>query len=456
MKIRLTDKLKSYSPLIIYSALIMVFSVFFTRYFIKMDDGNFMGIVSSPDFTYLTWLTKRYLALSGRTVGEFLLSYFLKQNIIFWQIINALLIIYIATFWYKLSKRFSGSFSDKNKQIFACCGLFTMFVSCLNPSVFWYAGSFSYLWPFAGFLLTISPLVFYILDGKLNVLELAVSCFTSLIATMQEQSAAICIATYMILISVTVFKKLFKIITVLPMLPILICTYHLLSSPGVDERMVMEASENFPRYLDFGFIEKAFCGITVFSANTYFLSNFLVLLFIALLSINIYNLTNRHKKILTAINIFAIFVCVVVNYFIAVFERKLPHMIFRQCIIDNEYTLSFYLLFILSLILTVIIGILIIKLITEDRKIGLIVGLSAAAGICALVVMGFTSSVFNSGQRTAFFTNMLIISACVVLFSNLEKNKLTEKIYKITVGYALITFSIDCFAFKLLELPLMG
>ena len=112
MKIRLTDKLKSYSPLIIYSALIMVFSVFFTRYFIKMDDGNFMGIVSSPDFTYLTWLTKRYLALSGRTVGEFLLSYFLKQNIIFWQIINALLIIYIATFWYKLSKRFSGSGSD--------------------------------------------------------------------------------------------------------------------------------------------------------------------------------------------------------------------------------------------------------------------------------------------------------------------------------------------------------
>ena len=113
-------------------------------------------------------------------------------------------------------------------------------------------------------------------------------------------------------------------------------------------------------------------------------------------------------------------------------------------------------MFRLSLILTVRIGILIIKLITEDRKIGLIVGLSAAAGICALVVMGFTSSVFNSGQRTAFFTNMLIISACVVLFSNLESNKLSEKIYKITVGYALITFSIDCFAFKLLELPLMG
>ena len=108
MKNKTLAFIKDNSPLIFFSALIMFFSLYFTRYFIKMDDGNFMGIVSSPDFTYLGWLTERYNTLSGRTVGEFLMSFFLKQNIIFWQVLNALLIIYIVVFWYRLAISFKG------------------------------------------------------------------------------------------------------------------------------------------------------------------------------------------------------------------------------------------------------------------------------------------------------------------------------------------------------------
>ncbi len=143
MKNKTLAFIKDNSPLIFFSAMIMFFSLFFTRYFIKMDDGNFMGIVSSTDFTYLGWLTERYNTLSGRTVGEFLMSFFLKQNIVFWQVLNALLIIYIVVFWYRLALSFKGGFTNKDKQIFVCCGIFLMFVMCLNPSVFWFAGSFT-------------------------------------------------------------------------------------------------------------------------------------------------------------------------------------------------------------------------------------------------------------------------------------------------------------------------
>ena len=98
MKIKILNKAKEFSPFIIFTVLITAFSLFYTRYFIKMDDGNFLGIVSSPDFTFAGWLTERYQTLSGRTVGEFLMSFFIRQDLIFWQIINALIIVYISSF----------------------------------------------------------------------------------------------------------------------------------------------------------------------------------------------------------------------------------------------------------------------------------------------------------------------------------------------------------------------
>ncbi len=456
MKIKILNKTKEFSPFIIFTVLITAFSLFYTRYFIKMDDGNFLGIVSSPDFTYAGWLTERYQTLSGRTVGEFLMSFFIRQDLIFWQIINALIIVYISSFIYRLARCFSGGFDDKDKQIFCCCGIFLMLISCLNPSVFWFAGSFTYLWPFAGILLTISPLLFYILNGKFNNIEFIISIFSSFIATMQEQSAAICSALYLILIALTIIKHSFKIRTLIPFIIVLITDIHLFNSPGAHNRMELSITESFPRFAEFGILDKIFCGFSVFSANTYFLSNFLLLLFVALLSVKIYSLTNKNKKLLIILNAFAAFTCIVVNYVSAIIDKGLAHMIFRKCIIKNEYTFCFYLLISLSIILTIIIAFLVVKLLLLDNKIGLIVAVSSAAAICSLIVLGFSSSIFLSGQRIAFFSNMLIVTSCAVIFSSLPKNKTTKSLYTSAVIYASLTFIIDCFAFKLFELPLMG
>ncbi len=456
MKNKLLNKSKEFSPFVFFAVLITIFSLFYTRYFIKMDDGNFLGIVSAPDFTYIGWLTERYQTLSGRTVGEFLMSFFIRHDLIFWQIANALIIIYISSFIYRVSKHFSGGFNDKSKQIFCCSSMFLMLVSCLNPSVFWFAGSFTYLWPFAGVLLTISPLLFYILDNKFNNIAFIFSIFSAFVATAQEQSAAICSAIYLILIVITITKRSFKIRTLIPFIVLIITDFHLLNSPGAHERMELAIAESFPRFAEFSFFDKVFCGFSVFSANTFYLSNFLLLLFVALLSVKIYTLTNKNKKLLIAINGFAIFTCIIVNYVASIIDKGLAHMIFRKCIIKNEYTFCFYLLISLSIILTLIIAYLVVRLLLLDKKLGLIIAVSSAAAFCSLVVLGFSSSIFLSGQRIAFFSNMLIATSCAVLFSSLPKNKLTKNLYISAVTYASLTFIINCFAFKLFELPLMG
>lgn len=442
----------------IFALAVFVFHLLFTRLFIKTDDGNFLGIVSSPDFTYLGWLTERYNTVSGRTVGEFLVAFFLKHNLLFWKIINTAMITYIAFFWYKLSEAFCGGFSESKKQIFCCCGIFTMLVTCLNPSVFWYAGSLSYLWPFAGVLMTVSPLVFCVLKGRVSSARLISSFFTAFIGTMQEQAAACCTALYLILIAAIIYKKIkIKISMFLPMIPIFICDYFLFTSPGAEGRSVMEANASFSLYTDYGIFQKLLCGLASFFSNSYYLSNFLIIVFIALLSVAIYNNSKtKSKSALIGINIFSAAVCVAVNYGVAAFEKALPHIIFRNSFTKGSFDVSFYILFSLGCVLSAVIAVMVCILIRQNPKIGLIIGICVAAGFFSALAMGFSPTVFSSGQRTGFYTNMFVVTACVILLSSSPKTKLTSFIYNAFTLYAGITFTLNCFAFKLFEHPLMG
>jgi len=456
------DTFKKYLTPFVFFLIIFIFHLIFTRLLIKTDDGHFSGIVNAPDFTYSSWLTERYNTVSGRTIGEFLLAFFLRNNLILWKIANSLMMTYPAYFWCRLSESFKGGFTADEKQIYCCCGIFTMFVSCLNPAALWYAGSFSYLWPFCGILMTVAPLVFYILNGKINISSIVISFFASFIGTMQEQSAACCIAIYLILLTTILIRKMeFRLSMVLPLIPMAVCAFSMFNSPGAKGRIAMETSASFARFGDFGIFEKFLCGLSTFFSNSYYFSNFLIIVFTALLSVAIYSCVTgksktKAKRLLIIANAVVITICVPMNYGIAIFKKSFSHIIFRNCLTKGEFDFSFYLLFALGCLVTVILFTMTCVLIKQNRKLGLIIGVLLAAGFFSAIAMGFSPTVFSSGQRTGFYTNMFVITACVVLFSSAEKTKVTTTLYKATVVYSILTFSLNCFAFKLIEHPFMG
>ena len=455
------DRIKQYRyfPIVVFGALMLIFSLFFTRLLIKMDDGNFLGIFSAPDFTYFGWLKERYLTWDGRTASEFCFALFLRHNIIWWKIFNAATIAYIACFWTKLSGCFRGGMPLKERQIFCCGAMFLMLVSCLNPSVFWFAGALTYLWPFSAMTMTVAPLLFYVLEGKLNRKLLLLAVPAALLGASQEQSAACCTALYVILLISLFAKKLpFKVSLLLPAVPMLAGDYLLLSSPGAALRMESELS-GFERFAEMSVTDKLFCGLSNFFANSYYLSNFLIILFIALLSALIFDMAENKRKakgLLIAANAFSCAVCVALNYSAAALGGGLAHMIVRAAFKDGEFTVSFYLLIAFGCALTLLIAAMLAFLLFRNKKIGLPVVLCVAAGFCSAMVLGFSSSIFNSGQRAYFFTNMFVITACVIIFSSLRQTRLTSFLYKVSLFYAAATFAVDCVAFRLAELPLMG
>lgn len=446
-----------YFPLICYAAAVFAFSLLLTRYFLKMDDGNFLGIVSAPDFTYKGWLTERYNTLSGRTVGEALLAFFMRHDILWWKIANSAIIVYLAFVWCRLSEQFSGEMSLRRRYVFCCSVLFFMMISCLNPSVFWCAGSFTYLWPFFGLTVTVSPLVFYVLSGKLSTVKMLLAVPLSLLATAQEQSAAAVTALYVILLGTVVVKKLkFRFAMLLPLPVIAFCDIRLFASPGAAARAVMEAETNFARFNEMSVFEKLFSGLAVFFANSFYLSNFLILLFVALLSLALYSVYKNTKNILITVNAFAAVMCVAVNYAVSALKHGLPHMIFRSAIQKGEYDSWFYLLFVLGCVFAAIIAVMAVCLLIKNKRLGFFVCICLAAGFGCAVAMSFSASIFASGQRPFFFTNVFVITACVALISSLPKSKYINILYKTSLVYASITFAVNCVAFRIIELPLMG
>lgn len=199
------EKLKEFqnsprSIIAAFSAAVLFFCTVFTRLILKTDDGHFLGILHRNGFTVTSWLHERYTTVSGRIVGEWLMINFLRLPLIFWKLFIAALIIYIMYFLCRLSD-FLGEKTDiRQRYIFACSVPLAVFLPCLNPSVFWFAGSFTFLVPFAALLITVTPLTFEVFGGRVNPMAYVAAAIASVVAASQEQSCAAALALQVILL----------------------------------------------------------------------------------------------------------------------------------------------------------------------------------------------------------------------------------------------------------------
>lgn len=451
--------IKSNYPFVIFSAGIVLFVLFFTRFFLKTDDGNFLGIALAEDFNYKGFLADRYNNISGRTINEFLVMFFCRHNIILWKLFVSAQLIFISYFFIKLSSYFDGEFSKIQRQTFCAFSFFIMMVSCLNPSVFWFAGSFTYLLPFWGLTAVAFPFLIYIYEKRLSIPFVIIGITGSIAAASQEQGAVCSVALIIILIIASKIKgNGFKLV----FLVLLIISFHLLvylfTSPGMAKRSEMEAG-GFERYTEFSLGEKLFCGISAFFANSFYLSIVLILLLTALMSAMLYSLDEtkrRGKKLLICTNATAVFICVFVNVVCCASGKGLSHMLIRKAFLTGDFSWQTKVLVAFGFLLLVMLIVLSIMLFIKNKEVGFPVLLCLCAGFGCAMMMSFSSSIFASGQRVYFLTNMFIITACVILLSSVKKTKLTDFSYKASVFYGCATAVLEVFAFTFFEHPLMG
>lgn len=130
-------------PLVGYGAILLAFCLFCTRLFFKTDDGNFTGILLSPDFSLYGFLSQRYLTWSGRTVGEALLMLFLRAPLVCWKLVNFGLLFYISYFLCRLFTWAEGPLPARERILFGSASLWMIFFLSLNSPAFGFPPRFS-------------------------------------------------------------------------------------------------------------------------------------------------------------------------------------------------------------------------------------------------------------------------------------------------------------------------
>lgn len=440
---------------IVFTVAICFFYLFFTRLILKSDDGNFLGIINSDGFHTFKWLAERYATISGRSICEFLTVLFLKLPLIFWKGFSVILWISFFYIVCKIAECFGTA--DKNAFIFVGCVPFIVVISCLNPAVFWFSGSFTYMIPFQCFLLVCSPMLFRLSDIRCRPALAVISCLAAPAACSQEQSAALTLTFSSILLVLLLRVKKARFYHFIPFVLGVAETCLLFSSPGMRKREVAEAM-TFPRFSNMNVFEKTLCGISNWFGFEYLMSFAVLGLFLCLLIITLRQDRSSafDKRFSGLLAISSAVTCFGLNTTYIILRKKLPDKGLEEAFQNGNFHITDILLISACFLLSAEIVIALLRLIAKNKKNGTAVLLCFAAAMCSGTVLGFSSSIYASGQRVFYYSEMLILIACVILFSGLTNERIRKSIRNSVLIFAFIIYMIECLTFFFIETPIMG
>ncbi len=440
---------------IVFATAISLFYLLFTRLILKSDDGNFLGVVSKTDFLLFEWLSERYRTISGRSICELLTAVFLILPPLCWKVLSSILWVVFFFIVCKLSEAFGKS--DRNTCIFVACLPFVVMVSCLNPAVFWFSGSFTYMIPFQCFLIACSPMFFCLSDIKCPPVLAAFSCPAALVACSQEQSAALMVTFSVVFLALLLRQKKVRFYHFLSFIAGVTEAGFLFSAPGMRKRGAVEALA-FQRFSKMSILEKILCGVSNWFAFEYLMSFAVFGLFICLLIILLRqeekSVFDRRLSYLLAVS--SSLVCFGLNAVYVLLRKKLPDKGFEDAFQSGKFHVTDILLMSACFIVSAEIVLALFRLIAEKKRIGIAVSLCFGAAVCSGTVLGFSSSVYASGQRVFFFSEMLILLACVILFSGLKNDRLKLTIRNSVLVFAFLIYMTECLTFFFIETPIMG
>ncbi len=431
MKIILKEKYKK------IKSKYLIFLLFFAIIFIPILTVNIR--IGSDDTTYIEqlssmkifdWLYMRVKTWQPRIISDFLIAIF-NFNMPVWKfattIITALLMFFICNF--------SQDTLNKREYVYSCIISFASFflinIGSLNASVFWYTGSFNYLWPSLFMIIALMP--FYRADinkpVKCKFIYILAAVCSALIG-YNEQFFAVAIGfgafTFFLLI---LEKRKIPVYLIIQYILILINAGIFFKLGGVSIRRSAEVIY-FKDYDMLSFADKIFLGVNW--GNYQVFNNWNILFFIPaglifIIGLNKFN-SSALKKALFAVPMIVIGLSIVRLEYIAPNIFGNIYKIFDTMYIQPTDNLIkplelFPSLFCMTIILYMAV---LIFYAFENKAEGLSNVALYLASLCSGYILGFSPTIFESGLRIFFISDILI----VLLISNLTKELFKFEIKK--------------------------
>ncbi|MFT9204125.1 MAG: hypothetical protein ABF536_01665 [Liquorilactobacillus mali] len=303
-----------------------------------------------------------------------------------------------------------------------------MYPFSILSSAGWVATIATYFWPFVFMSISIMSLVQVLNKKKLALTQKIMSIISIIYAANNEQITVILIFVYTIFFVVFLFEKKLNKFFIIQYMLIIISLLFIITTPGNVARSHSELANWFPSFITLNSLSKFQLGYTSTMYKIIFNPNCLIIVFTMLVAI-IVN-TNSKSLFVKIISVFPSVLCLVFGPLQIVFTNLFPNLIYLNhpvsesnliygLITENNYADKSIFLEYLVLgifLLTLFFGVYFSFNSKNERilSLSLLVG-----GLLSRISIGFSPTIWASGDRTFSPLYGCIFLICIILMKNL-------------------------------------
>lgn len=451
-----------------YAYILFFLAIFIINVGIKLqngsDDTKYLEMLGDMSiFEFVKWRTFNW---QPRIFSDFSLSV-MYYSLFIWSIINSFLLTISLYIMERIVKFSTNINSIYHFRIFMVSIFFFIYPYVITSSVFWYTGSFNYLWPFSMMIIAAMSFLAYIYGVTINnIFMKIVIIIASGLASYTEQPLLLLSSLGTITIVYMFIKRDFNKFIVFQYIFVIlnVSIYGYLSSFSPRSEIETRWFQNFETL---SIIDKIFNGI-IYTNNHLINSSMLLVILSILIFFNVRkNEISLNDKILGVLKyiplIYLLMAHVVINIFknsgtarymgkVALSTESIDEKLF-DITISNPSNLNLaYEDLIPSIISSFIILTILILLyhIKYKNKLDKYVNtVLFIACLCSGYIVGFSPTIIASGSRIFFSSSMLLILLIAKLYNNLDINKeVSNKISIILVLWSIFMWYKYCFYYS--------
>lgn len=399
----------------------------------KYDDKVFLESVTGTSI--LSYVGPRYYSWTSRFIIEYVLCSVLKISKYLWILIEALMVTLAG---YSISKLFVKNNESKKENTVMLVSMILIYPIMLMNGAGWAATTVNYMWPLATGLFALIP-IRKIWDGeKIKFWQYPLYVLATLFASNQEQVCAILFGTYLLFTVLMIIKnKKIHPFMIIQTLLVIASLIFILTCPGNAVRTEYEIKEQFKDFEMLTILDKIGLGLTSTMGLIIKNGNIVFAIMSMVIAVNIFlNYKERLYRIISLIPVFSI---LTLCYFRSNVNTIFPFFgALKDLLIKEEVILTagncnnlFNVIPIIFAATNFICIIMSLLLMFKNLKnnVALLVFL---VGLASRLIMGFSPTVFISGERTMLFFEFSMIIVSILVWQEIIKktDKNEKKIIK--------------------------
>lgn len=358
---------------------------------------------------YLSFFKFRYQEWTSRSIIEYFLTFFV-QHIMLWRIVNAIAMTTVSVLPAFIVKKNPTAFDITLNFL-----LFLLIPIGIIRETGWVATTTNYLWVMACGLVSVYPTIRYIRDQYVSKKMIFFSLMLSLYANNQEQMVILLILIFSSCLFV-LWKSNKKTGLVASFLGVSILSLiYILTCPGNEARTIVETRNFLPGFPEYTLLYKIYLGYTTTLMHLYYnLDPFIAFFSLSITALGLSRFRNWFHTILSCLPM--------VIYF---FNQSIIEKITKNYnLSDGDWHLS------LTLIVTIvsILYILSIYVTCTNMQQFIISLIMLLVGLFIRMILGFSPTLWASGNRTYFFTYVIFMMAVLFNFSKINRRNILSPI----------------------------